>query len=87
MKPKDLVPYKNESDAVSIGDDLNIENRLDCVSIFGNLDLTKDKEGLEKAMALKEIVDRIVATLEASTLVDKTSLAKNVKKGNIPFAD
>ncbi len=36
-----LIPFANESDALAIGK-LNIENRLDRVSLFGDVDLTRD---------------------------------------------
>ena len=60
-------PYKNESDALSIAE-LTIENRVDRVSIFGSLDLTKDKQGLAHAIMLKKIIDDAIAELNASDL-------------------
>ena len=41
-----------------------IENRLDRVSLTGDLDITKDKAGLEKAIALKALLDSVVQTLQ-----------------------
>ena len=60
----DLKPFANESQALSI-DGLSVENRLDRVSLFGSVDLTKDKRGLERARALKAVLDATVAALEA----------------------
>lgn len=63
-------PYANESDAVGIGG-LNVENRLDRVSIFGSLDITCDKEGLAKVRALKGIVDSVERALARRKLPDR----------------
>lgn len=41
-----------------------MENRLDRVSLFGSLDLTRDKEGLAAARELNELVTHVVAELE-----------------------
>lgn len=57
-------PFKNEEDALMI-DDLTIENRLDRVSLYGSVQLTRDRTGLQQARQLKEVVDAVVAALEA----------------------
>ena len=56
-------PFKNESDAVTIGD-LKIENREDHIAIYGRLALTRDRAGLDAAKALKELFGKIVNELE-----------------------
>jgi hypothetical protein len=61
-----FAPFKNESDAVTLGD-LNIENREDHVAIYGRLAVMRDRAGLEAAKALKEVVDRIVKELETGS--------------------
>lgn len=61
---KDFTPYANESDALSIGG-LNIENRLDRVSMYGSVDLTRDQAGLKSARALHTVLTDVVAALEA----------------------
>ena len=58
-----MRPYENESDAAEIGD-LKIENRLDRISIYGRIDLTRDKAGLENARTLKQLLDDAVRVLE-----------------------
>lgn len=60
---KGFLAYENESDSFSIGD-MTIENRLDRVSIYGSLDITKDKEGLENALKLKRIIDTSIDALK-----------------------
>ena len=59
-----LTPFANESETLSIGG-LSVENRVDRVSVFGEVDLTKDKRGLDHARALKAVVDAVVFALEA----------------------
>jgi hypothetical protein len=59
----DFLPFKNESDAVTLGG-LKIENREDRIAIYGSLAITRDRDGLADAKALKELLERIVKELE-----------------------
>lgn len=63
--PIPFQPYENESDVVGIGPGLTVENRLDRVTIIGDVDLTLDREGAEKAEALRALLDRICGELRA----------------------
>ena len=63
MEAKLLNPYQNETTSLLIGD-LTVENRLDRISLYGSLDITKDQIGLTDALQLKDIIDSIVDTLE-----------------------
>ena len=63
MKAKLLNPYQNETTSLLIGD-LTVENRLDRISLYGSLDITKDQIGLTDALQLKDIIDSIVETLQ-----------------------
>lgn len=63
-------PLANESDVLSIGE-LNIENRLDRVSVFGSVDITRDKDGLRIARELKSLFERVVDVLQSETLPDR----------------
>ena len=65
-----FAPYENEADVVEIGD-LMLENRLDRITISGDVDLTADKDGLAKARLLQDLLGRIVAGLEAKDLPDR----------------
>ena len=56
-------PYADEVAALQIGD-LAIENRLDRVSLFGSLDLTRDKIGLQHARTLRDLLTAVVTELE-----------------------
>ena len=68
---KTISPFANESKSLGIGD-LTIENRTDRISIYGSIDLTRDKAGLEHARMLKAVLDKVVQVLESEkNLPDK----------------
>lgn len=56
--------------------DLSLENDLDRVSIYGNLQISKDQAGLAAAKALQSYVNAIVSHLEQQTnLPEKITLS------------
>ncbi|MEI6208395.1 MAG: hypothetical protein WCP20_16580 [Desulfuromonadales bacterium] len=55
---------------------MTIENRVDRVSIFGNIDITLDKEGLKAARELKTILDITLTEIEKTDLPDKIAVIK-----------
>lgn len=65
-----FIPYENEADVLHIGG-LSIENRLDRVTLSGDIDLTADQRGLRDARALRQLLAEVVARLEAQTLPDQ----------------
>ena len=75
-----ISPFKNESECLQIGS-LTVENRVDRVSIFGSIDITRDKVGLAAARELKSILDLTLTELESAEIPDKVTLkpAKTVK--------
>jgi hypothetical protein len=79
-----IVPYANEADALEIGD-LTIENRLDQVSIYGEIQLTKDKQGLRHAKKLKAIIDAVVKALEAEKNLPEHITFKPTDEVDNPF--
>ena len=58
-----LTPFADEAAALQIGD-LKVENRLDRVSLYGSLDLTRDEAGLRLARELRAVLGAVVAALE-----------------------
>jgi hypothetical protein len=84
MNKTELHPFANESETLQIGE-LTVENRTDRVSIYGSLDLTLDKPGLDYARRLKVILDQTVAELETADLPETVAVnaPKTVKN---PFA-
>ena len=76
LKEDSMDYFKNESEVMIIkgqNHDLNIENRLDRVSLYGSVDITHDQAGLAQALRLKGVVDGMVSTL-----------AKEQTKGVLP---
>ncbi|MDC4565404.1 hypothetical protein NQ790_08185 [Acinetobacter baumannii] len=63
-------PFEKGTESSSI-EDLILENDVDCVSIYGNLQITKDKVGLEQAKALQSFLNDVVAALEKEELPEK----------------
>lgn len=56
-------PYESGTESHAIHD-LTIENDVDCVSLYGNLQLTKDQVGLKAAKALQALLNDVVQQLE-----------------------
>jgi hypothetical protein len=79
-----ITPYANESDALEIGD-LTIENRLDQVSLYGEIRLTKDKQGLRHAKELKAIIAAVVKVLEAEKNLPERIMLKSTDEVDNPF--
>lgn len=65
--------FENESESVNI-DELVIENRFDRVSLYGSIDITKDKIGLEKIRTIKKEIDKIANKLENEDLPDEIEI-------------
>ncbi|MDN4053920.1 hypothetical protein QPK32_12605 [Massilia sp. YIM B02763] len=65
-----FAPYENEADVVEVGN-LTLENRVDRITISGDVDLTADRRGLEQARLLQALLARVVASLEAKDLPDR----------------
>ncbi len=84
MSEKELIPYADESTVLTI-QEFTVENRLDRISLYGSLSLTKDKAGLASAKLLQGLLNSIVTTLESSNdLPDEISLKPVVTIAN-PF--
>jgi len=63
MLTQSFMAYENEAESFQI-DNLTVENRLDRISIYGSLELTKDRHGLESALKLKRLIDASVDALK-----------------------
>lgn len=59
-------PFENETESHSIHD-LTLENQVDCINIYGNLQITKDQNGLKAAKLLQAYLNEMVTTLEKQT--------------------
>ena len=83
MCAKKFVPYANESDVLHIGS-LSVENRLDRISLSGDIDLTQDQAGLALAKQLQQLLADVVAELEKQEL-PKELPPPEVKTVDNPF--
>lgn len=80
-----INPFAIESDVLRIGD-LEIENRIDRVSMNGDLVVTKDKAGLALAKELQTLVGRIVKALETEKSLPEMVELKPLATVKNPFA-
>jgi hypothetical protein len=79
-----FTPYANEAEVLEVGR-LMLENRLDRITISGDVDLTADQAGLLAARRLHQALGAIVAALEARTLPEQLP-APSITRIDNPFA-
>ena len=84
MNNKPFMAFQNESDEFTI-DKLYAENRLDRISIYGSLDITKDKQGLKNALVLKRVIDAAVEELKRDKNLPDTIVINNPEMIENPF--
>ena len=81
-----LIPFADDATSVSIGQ-LTVENGSRRVTLYGSLDLTRDKAGLAEARALKALLDQVVQHLEAEAdLPEHAPAAAPARTVRNPFA-
>lgn len=85
MDTKRFEPYANEADVLEIGR-LMLENRLDRVTLSGDVDLTADRQGLDAARRLHQVLGQVVASLEARADLPERLPPPEVKTVRNPFA-
>jgi hypothetical protein len=66
-------------------DKLTVENRMDRISIYGSLDITKDKVGLEHAILLKRLIDGTIDELKRDKQLPDHIELKEAEIVNNPF--
>jgi hypothetical protein len=79
-----IDPFANESQSLQI-DDLTVENRTDRVSLYGSIEITRDKRGLELARTIKHLLDSIVARLAQEDLPESIPPPQNIDVVKNPF--
>jgi len=77
-------PFANEAQVITIGK-LMVENRLDRITLSGDVDLTADQAGLAMARELHALLGCVVRKLEAQPLPETLPPAL-VKTVDNPFA-
>ena len=81
----DFKPYANESDVLMLSS-LAIENRVDRVTLHGDVELTRDKAGLALARQLKALIDAAVKALEADKALPDVIQTLKPRSVKNPFA-
>jgi hypothetical protein len=81
-----ITPFADDSASTSIGE-LTIENGRDRMSIYGSLDITRDKRGLEDARRLQTVLAGVVRLLEGEgdQLSEKHEIKADVTRFRNPF--
>lgn len=63
--PFAFKPYENDHQSLQIGE-LVFENQTDKVIAYGDIEITKDEQGLSQALKLQQLFNLIVAELQAA---------------------
>jgi hypothetical protein len=79
-----IHPFQNESEAASVGG-LTIENRTTHISLYGNIQLTRDKTGLVDARQLRDLFIDIVRALESDHSLPEKIVSKETVTVKNPF--
>jgi hypothetical protein len=83
---KKFQPFSDDSASLSIGE-FTVENGTNKIALYGSLDVTRDKNGLQQAKALKVAVDAIVEALEQDkALPDESGPVEPSQQVKNPFA-
>lgn len=80
----DFKPFANESDVLEVGN-LSVENRVDRITLQGDVELTRDRKGLALARKLKALLDATVQALEADKALPETVEAAKPRFVENPF--
>lgn len=78
-----FVPFSDDATVLSVGN-LSLENRADRITIHGDVDLTRDQQGLALALQLKACIDQICSTMQASPLPEAQAVVPTTAVSN-PF--
>lgn len=79
-----IVPFANERDTTEI-DGLIIENRIDRISVYGSVDITRDKTGLGRARELVSVLRSVLEKLESEELPDSLPPPQGIDTIENPF--
>ncbi|MDD4856137.1 MAG: hypothetical protein PHQ22_08465 [Sulfuricurvum sp.] len=84
MPTQPFMAYENEVDSLQINN-MTVENRLDRISLYGFLELTKDRQGLEYALKLKQIIDASIDALKRDKNLPDQIKVKKAESIKNPF--
>jgi hypothetical protein len=81
----EFQPFANESDVVRI-DHLEIENRVDRLTLTGDLVLSRDRAGLTLARELHALLGRAITTMESDPALPERIEVLAARSVRNPFA-
>lgn len=84
MSKKTFKPYANEADVLHIGR-LMIENRVDRITLSGDVDLTLDQVGQAAAKELHALLGAVLQAMDAAVPLPAVLPAPEVGKVANPF--
>ncbi|MEX8503149.1 MAG: hypothetical protein AB3X41_08930 [Leptothrix ochracea] len=64
-----------------------MENRSDRFELYGSLSITRDQQGLERARALRAVLDQAIQALEAGQPLPEQLVEPPTEQVSNPFAD
>jgi hypothetical protein len=80
----EFKPYADDALSLQVAG-ITLENQTDRIALYGQIDLTRDQQGLAHAQQLKTWLDAIVTTLAAQTLPERIQNAP-IETVDNPFA-
>jgi hypothetical protein len=81
----EITPYAEDAGSVEIGG-LTVESGSSLLSLYGSLDIGRDRAGLALALRLKAVLDAAVATLQAQADLPEAARHRPPGRRPNPFA-
>ena len=83
------IHFKPFADDVSQSmlNELTFENQGDAVSIYGSLQITADKQGLDNAKQLAKVINEAIAYLEQQELPENIAQQNDEDEGEFSWDD
>ncbi len=86
MAGPDFTPFENDVQSVGY-EGLTFENGSDAIALYGRIRITRDQQGLQHALWLRDFANAVVARLSAEKdLPDHTAGSKLTGSMKNPFA-
>jgi len=63
MKNKSFIAFENEEEIILI-DQIKIHNGIESLLLSGDIVLSKNKDGLNKALVLKRVIDSVIEEMK-----------------------
>jgi hypothetical protein len=77
-------PFTNDNDSLEIGG-LTFENREERISVYGDIDISREKKGLEVAQKIAVLLNSVVERLSSEKLPESIPPAQETDTVKDPF--